>query len=373
MKTRKSPFSYISNLFKAEIFRHAPNLFPVIKFKNIFASLNVTDRCNFRCIMCSQWRRDTKKEELSSQEWKDIISQLKTAGINEINFTGGEPLLREDIYELIRHASSLRMTCGITTNGYLLDDDKLKDLIDCGLSIIAISLDGLGNEHDKIRGVEGAGRRVSDLCALLARYRKVNLLTVYLYFTLMKNTLGSYEAVYNFSKSMGVPIVINLLDNTPYFFNHLKQVEDNNPFWIKGKEDLSKLKELQKFFVNRKSISPGSTYHLYSEIDYFRKYFNDPLQKRIPCVVSQQRIGIASNGDVYGGCWSMASYGNLREASLKSIIDSLEYKNAHKKMFLKMCPGCSCGYPQNLRYYLPGMIKEALFRAAPFTRKMIWR
>jgi hypothetical protein len=69
----------------------------------------------------------------------------------------------------------------------------------------------------------------------------------------------------------------------------------------------------------------------------------------------------------------MGSFGNLKDKPLKEIVSSPEYKKAHRNMFFKNCPGCSCGYPKNLRYYLPYLIKEAEYRIFPFTRSRVWR
>jgi len=163
-----------------------------------------------------------------------------------------------------------------------------------------------------------------------------------------------------------LPLVGNLFDYTSYYFKTLREEKDK--FWLNTPEDFKWLKEFQKMLIQDKKI----TYHTYTEIDYFRRYFKDSLQKNIPCVVSQKRIGIDSRGNVYGGCWSMGSFGNVKEISLKDIVMSKKYKKAHRNMFFKNCPGCSCGYSVNLRYYLPDIVKKGLFDIFPWSRNTIY-
>ncbi|MCM8756729.1 MAG: radical SAM protein [Candidatus Omnitrophica bacterium] len=314
--------------------------------------------------MCNQWR-NKNDSELSLDEWKNTLEQLKENNIREVVFSGGEPFLRGDLLEIISYAKTLKFKVGIITNGYLLERVILDKLIDLGVDSISISLDGDEEQFDRIRGVKGAYKKVINSCKMLSEYRKKKALSVYLCFTLMKDTLSSYRSVLRISQHFNIPLVVNLFDYTPYFFKSLEKEQ----FWIKGNYDLERLKELQRLFIEKKKENPKSIYHTYSEIKYFRSYFKDPLQKNIPCVVSQQRLGIDSCGNVFGGCWSMGSFGNLRERSLKEIMNSDKYKLAHKNMFFKNCPGCSCGYITNLRYNISFLLKEAIFSLPILRRK----
>lgn len=361
---------YIPTLIRSGAVKLCPPLYKYITFRPFFAVLNITDNCCFKCTMCGQWKRP-KPSELSTEKWKDILKQLKERGIQEVVFSGGEPFLRKDLIDIISYAKSLQLSAGIITNGFLLDRPLFDKLINIGIKSISISIDGNENKFDKTRGIRGAYKKVINSCEILSEFIQKNLLNGYLSFILMKNSVNNYVSALKMSTNLGIPLVVNLIDFTPYFFKSLEKEKDS--FWINNNGDFRLLKELQKEIIAKKSKEPLIIYHTYSEIEYFRKYFKDPLQKDVPCTVSQQRIGIDSQGNVYGGCWSMSSFGNLKEKSLKEIISSPKYKVMHKNMFLKRCPGCSCGYSKNLRYYLPSLIKEGLFRIAPFTRESIWR
>jgi len=292
-------------------------------------------------------------EELPTEKWKNVILQLKDLGINEINFTGGEPLLRNDLSELIGYATSLGIVCGITTNGSLLNKENINGLIDKGVKVFTLSIDALNEEYEKIRGVENVFKNVGEAARILSGLKKTKPINVNISFVLMKKTIKYLPEVLSFCKKIDLPLVICLLDKSPYLFDLKSQKE----LWI-NEEDYIELEKIQELLFKEKRAKGNLVYNSYSDIDYFKGYFKDPIQKTIPCAVSQTRIFIDSQGDVFGGCWSLGKFGNVKENKISDIISSLRYQELHKKMFFKECPGCSCGYSINLRYFLPALIKN---------------
>jgi radical SAM protein with 4Fe4S-binding SPASM domain len=114
----------------------------------------VTKRCNLRCKHCSISEEDP--EELTTEEGFAIIEEAAKLGHIKFAFTGGEPLLRRDLYELIEYASSFDMQVVMATNGTLITNDVAKRLKKSGLERAAMSIDGFGSAHDCFRGVNGA-------------------------------------------------------------------------------------------------------------------------------------------------------------------------------------------------------------------------
>ena len=184
----------------------------------------------------------------------------------------------------------------------------------------------------------------------------------------MKKTLPYYKDVFQVGQDLFLPVVINLFDVNPYFF---QTKTDKADFWI-GEAEQELFKEFLQYLVEQKSRRNEFTYHSFSEIAYFAQYFTDPLQKKIPCVVSQSRICLGPKGQVYGGCWAMGTQGNAKDQRLAEIMRSPAYVATQKKMFFKKCPGCSCGYALNLRYSLPYIMREMRYRLFPSTRKAIF-
>jgi MoaA/NifB/PqqE/SkfB family radical SAM enzyme len=114
----------------------------------------VTRRCNLKCKHCSIAGEDP--EELTTEEGFGIIEEAAKLGHVKFAFTGGEPLLRDDIYDLIEYASSFDMQVVMATNGTLITKEVAEKLKKAGLERAAMSIDGIGNVHDELRGVNGA-------------------------------------------------------------------------------------------------------------------------------------------------------------------------------------------------------------------------
>ena len=119
-------------------------------------------RCNYRCMMCnfpSRYESSRKNglKEISTSEAKQVLKEFSELGASGIGFTGGEPLLRSDIFELLSYTKELGMITHLNTNGYFLDLEKSKQAIGAGVDSINISLDGaVSTTHDTIRGFQGA-------------------------------------------------------------------------------------------------------------------------------------------------------------------------------------------------------------------------
>ena len=118
---------------------------------------NVGRRCNLRCVHCySQSRDQDYSGELTHEEGLRLIEDLAEFGAPVLLFSGGEPLMRPDLFELIGHARELGMRAVISTNGTLITSDVAAKLKEFGLSYVGVSLDGLEQTNDRFRGVKGA-------------------------------------------------------------------------------------------------------------------------------------------------------------------------------------------------------------------------
>lgn len=112
----------------------------------VLGTLAVTYRCNLRCPMCgfpemSRTNSDAGTKELNTQQFKNIITQMKSLGISGVGFTGGEPLLREDIFVLLEHCADTGMITHLNTNGLLLDNEKIDRLFQARIDSLNISYD----------------------------------------------------------------------------------------------------------------------------------------------------------------------------------------------------------------------------------------
>ncbi len=118
---------------------------------------NVGQRCNLKCVHCYSQSKDIEYPgELNTKEAKAMLDGLAEFGAPVILFSGGEPLMREDLMGLITYAKNKGLRAVISTNGTLITEEKAEELKQFGLSYVGISLDGLRETNDKFRGIEGA-------------------------------------------------------------------------------------------------------------------------------------------------------------------------------------------------------------------------
>lgn len=118
---------------------------------------NVGRRCNLRCVHCYSGSRDQEYSgELTHEEGLRLIDDLASFGCPVLLFSGGEPLMRPDLYELVAHARERGMRAVISTNGTLITPESAAKLREFGLSYVGVSLDGLEETNDRFRGMKGA-------------------------------------------------------------------------------------------------------------------------------------------------------------------------------------------------------------------------
>ncbi len=119
---------------------------------------NSTARCNLNCVHC--YAAETSNgRELTTDEAKEMIADMSSIKVPVILFSGGEPLLREDIYELISFAKERGIHCSLSTNGTLIDEEVAAKLKEAGVDYVGVSLDGSEDVNDEFRGLKGAFRR----------------------------------------------------------------------------------------------------------------------------------------------------------------------------------------------------------------------
>jgi heme d1 biosynthesis radical SAM protein NirJ len=118
---------------------------------------NLIRRCNLTCKHCYSLSADTDfKGELSLDEIAVTMADLKAFGVPGLILSGGEPLLRPDIFEIAELAKGFRFYVGLSSNGTLIDRPMAKRIAEAGFDYVGVSLDGIGAAHDAFRRKEGA-------------------------------------------------------------------------------------------------------------------------------------------------------------------------------------------------------------------------
>jgi pyrroloquinoline quinone biosynthesis protein E len=121
----------------------------------------LTHRCPLQCPYCSNpLELDRASGELTTAEWKKVLTELAEIGVLQIHFSGGEPTARKDLVELVQHASDAGLYTNLITSAVLLSRDKLSALADAGLCHVQISFQG--NEPviaDRVAGLKDSHRK----------------------------------------------------------------------------------------------------------------------------------------------------------------------------------------------------------------------
>jgi len=120
----------------------------------------LTLACNLHCHHCGSSAGSARANELTLEESLAICDQFPDLLVQEVNFTGGEPLLKSDWQEIAQYLRDLDIETKVLTNGLVLEPDTVQQMKEVGIAGVGISLDGLKNTHDKIRGYEGLFDRI---------------------------------------------------------------------------------------------------------------------------------------------------------------------------------------------------------------------
>ena len=133
------------------------------QLRNLF--LELTLRCNERCMHCGSHCGEVFSEELTVEQYRTFLQQVKEdmgTGGKMLDITGGEPLLRKEFFDIMGAAHELGFSWGMTSNATLIDDSVAKDLKKVGIGTISVSIDGLEQTHDEFRRTPGGYKKAME-------------------------------------------------------------------------------------------------------------------------------------------------------------------------------------------------------------------
>ena len=156
----------------------------------------VTRKCNLKCIHCCETPGD---DESSLSSVKEILDKLFEKGLRKICITGGEPLMRKDIVDILKYAHKKGLIVTFSTNGTMLDRNKLSQ-IKPFISNIRFSIYGGEGNHDRVTSANGNYKKVIE-CLKLTKELKI---TTGLIMTVMKNNLNDLRSVINICNTYNV-------------------------------------------------------------------------------------------------------------------------------------------------------------------------
>ncbi|NSW84310.1 MAG: radical SAM protein [Syntrophothermus sp.] len=164
----------------------------------LVVTIELTNECNLKCRHCYASAGEKLDNELSLDEIKQLLGELSQLGTMEVEFSGGEPLLRPDLFEIIEYAEGLDFSVVLITNGTLVDREVASTLGSLGLKHVQVSLDGLKENHDYLRG-DGTYEAVLESVRLLAEEG----VSVAVRTTVNRRNVGELEKIADLAVGMG--------------------------------------------------------------------------------------------------------------------------------------------------------------------------
>jgi len=276
----------------------------------------VTYRCQCNCVHCSasDHVRENDKE-LTTEEAKRLIDESLDLGICIIAFTGGEPLLRKDIFELIEYVDQRKAMPIIFTNGLLLTDENIDRLADAGLYTLFVSLDSISaEEHDRKRGCPGLYDRA--VSGLKKMKEKGVFVAISSYAGRTSTNEGMYKKMYEFAQELGVHNLI-LFDNVPTG----RMMKDTSEMLTREQREEILAYSLEVF--NNSVIPPLSSQAWQNSL---AGYLGG-----IGCLAANIQYYVSAYGDVAPCDFTPLGFGNIREDPLGDIWKRMIKHPAFKK------------------------------------------
>ena len=312
-------------------------------------NINVTERCNLRCKMCHWWKNKFDRDELTDEELLNFVNDIHKWGVKRLNFGGGEPLLRKNtVFKLLHKCNEYGIDTGLVTNGWMVNQDTADKLISSKLGRVSISVDGLGETHDRIRGVKGSFDKVMNAIDNLNATREKfnNKCVIHINTVLCNENLDEILDLVQLAKNKKCIIWIQALHSYDDEGNPVKNL--NDPLWIPNSR-LDKLDLVIDTLIDIKKKESGVIGNPTLELKMMKEYFRNPVIKRNYCYAGFDAININSFGDIRP-CWHWIAVGNIKEAKIWDIWKSETYT----KNLMKMQ---KCKYPCLLNcHYTPGSL-----------------
>ncbi len=347
---------------------------------------NYTNACNLRCQHCYQSASKPLPDELSLKEKLNVIDQLSENDVVALAFSGGEPIMGADFFEVASYASSKNMFISVATNGTLLTEKIVDRLVECGVKYMEISLDSAAPaNHDSFRGMTGAwNRTIQGIKNAVSR----DELFVCVASTITRNNFGEVNELIDLAGELGTKrfLAFNFIptgnatniqdtDLTPAMREKLLETLYNR---LKGGklEVMTTAPQFARVCMSRsKDIVATAHFGTYETSDKTRM-----LAEFIGgCGAGRLYCAIQPNGIVTPCVYMPIVVGDLRT---ERFIDIWENSGTLKKLrsrdellgncgicnFRNVCGGCRArayAYSGNINGCDPGCIRNSIISATP--------
>ena len=291
-----------------------------------YINLSLTYMCNGRCQMCDNWKRYLEhpqklKEELTLKDYQKFFQNNKEwlSDLKHIGIAGGEPFLRTDLLALVKliRCELPKVSIGLQSNG-LFPEKISQDLVAISKFYpeitLAVSLDGIGKTHDKIRGIKGAYKKVLKTISLA---KKAGVKEISCGMTVQEDNFKEILQVKELVEEKGAEFSCFLADAGEYY-------NTQKSSYLSKKARKSVIKSLKNF--------RGDYY-----LDNLRLQMEGKRKRKLPCYSGWTSLVIDPYGEIRPCVLRPESFGNIKKQSLAEILagrNAKEIRQSIKK--------CSC-------------------------------
>ncbi len=277
------------------------------KFIPLVISWNVTRKCNLKCSHCYiNAASGEYTDELNTEESKRLIDQISEVSRPLLILSGGEPLLRKDVFELIQYGTQKGLRMGLGSNGALIDNDVAKKLKEAGIKTVSISLDSpVPEHHDEFRGVKGSWQKAVNAIKAL----RDNDVLVQVNTTLTQQNYNEIDDIMSLAEKLGV-------ENFHLFFlvptGRGKKIADITPAMYENMIKTTFAKTARHKLNVRPSCAP--------QFMRIAKDMNLDMRQWIRgCIAGLYYCRVYPNGEITPCPYLPVKLGNIREKSFKDI------------------------------------------------------
>lgn len=301
------------------------------KCSPIWVNFDITPNCPCRCNYCTYWQNDDT--ELSTEEVKTILRNLKKIGVMYLGISGGEPLVRKDLPEIVAYAKTVGFIVGINTSGIISDENVYRALMETGINTICFSLDGATAEtHERYRPIPPFAKEVQAIHTAVKVRNEGDFSTQISANTIVtRASIQELKEISDFCKSLGVDKnnfqpVWNVFDG--------QEVMDTIGFTQDDKALLEQAKGTLHQIPNT---------NLTQYIDLLPEFYTNYEEKIRPieCYAGRAFAYLDAKGTLYPCSILPLPIGSMLHDDPEEMVKKEETEVILKKAAAQECKGCS--------------------------------